>query len=160
MAFFGKTRREEPDDELAALRRSVQARGPAQIDEARSYVGNFLGQVANSAGVSGDVAGMAWLRDRLRVFMVVGWDDWFNILDRIPEGPDLRQEWASLIRDLSRGPEDLVAWWWNISEPLFRPTVGNQLEEMRGALVDAAAEIGRSGRVFTNEMFDWRDLSR
>lgn len=159
MPLFGRSRAVQPDDELLALRRSIQSRGMAKIDEARIYVDRFLGEVAQSSEVAGNSAGEAWLRDRLRMMMVVGWANWFGILDRVPEGTNLRAEWHDLIADPIRfGPEHLVAWWWNVSESLFRPTIDNQLAEMRGALRDGAAQLRSSGRSFTENMVDWTDL--
>ncbi|WP_238006737.1 hypothetical protein KZZ52_24100 [Dactylosporangium sp. AC04546] len=156
MAFFRKT---EPNDELAELRLSVQQRGQAKIPEAAAYVEQYLQVIAAEAGVSADNAGRAWLRDRLRMFMVVGWASWFQVLDRIPEGQQLRGEWVQLTLDATRfGPEHLVAWWWLVSEPLFRPLVANQLTEMRGALTDGALAIRRQGNRFEDEMVDWKSF--
>lgn len=158
MALFSTRRRDDPSDELAELRRSVQNRGQAKIPEATVYIDDYLRGVANEVGVA-NAEGQAWLRDWLRYYMVVSWASWFNILDRIPEGPDLRREWVQLTRNVQQfGPEHLVAWWWLVSEPLFRPTVDNQLREMRGSLVDGAAEILRTRKRFSREMVNWDEL--
>jgi hypothetical protein len=155
VAPFRSRERDEPADDLAQLRQSVQTRGQAKIPEAAFYTDSYLQNAAAAANVISP-EGRAWLRDRLRFMMVAGWAAWFSILDRIPEGPELRGEWRSLTIDVQRfGPEHLVAWWWLVSEPLFRPTVAAQLEVMKNPLVDGAADIQGAGKSFKNEMVNW-----
>lgn len=157
MALFGRGKQDtRPNDELANLRRSVQNRGQAKIPEATTYVASYLGKVARSAGVAGNPVAEAWLRDRFRMFLVVGLANWFDVLDRIPEGAALRDEWRSLCFDAHQfGPEHLVAWWWLTSEPLFRPLMENQLGVMSSPLADGASDIQRSGGNFEQQMVDW-----
>jgi hypothetical protein len=139
MPFF---KRREPSDELSELRQAVQSRGHAKIAEAETYVDHYLRQVAGEAGVNYE-DGRHWLAGQLRQFIVLSWTNWFGVLDRIPEGQQLRAEWEALIAQPDKfGPHHLVAWWWNNQESLFRPLVANQLTEMRGALVDGL----RAGR--------------
>jgi len=155
--MFGRGKRAtQQTDELADLRRSVQNRGQAKIPEATAYVASYLGTVASAAGVTGDPAAEAWLRDRLRMFLVVGLANWVDVVDRIPEGAALRDEWRSLCFDAQQfGPEHLIAWWWLTSEPLFRPLVENQLGVMSSPLADGASDIQRSGGNFAQQMVDW-----
>lgn len=156
--MFKSRRRSESDDELAQLRTSVQNRGQAKIPEANSYVDTYLQRIATEAGTNTPSA-MRWLRDRLRFFLVVGLSSWFGILDRIPEGHELRGEWVALARGVDRfGPEHLVAWWWLVNEELFRPAVEAQLGEMRGALLDGAKELAQDEKGFEQSMVNWGEL--
>ncbi|GAA3455733.1 hypothetical protein GCM10018962_75660 [Dactylosporangium matsuzakiense] len=133
MPFF---RRNEPTDEYALLRQSIQSRGQAKISEAATYVDHYLREISDEAGVHYSHS-HSWLVKQLRMFMVMSWDNWFGVLNRIPEGQQLRAEWDALVAMEERfGPHHLVAWWWNNQESLFRPLVANQFVEMRGALVD------------------------
>jgi hypothetical protein len=136
--MFGRTKqRDEPSGELAELRHSAVNRGQADIPAAAQYVDAYLRGVARDAGTSGSLQADQWLRDRLRLFAVLGFANWFEVVDRIPAGPSLKQEWQSLCVDAERfGPEHLIAWWWLLNPALFRPLVDKQLAEMRGALTD------------------------
>jgi hypothetical protein len=157
MAFFRKS--PAPHDELAELRRAVQTRGQAKIAEANAYVDAYLAEISAAAGNTGP-AQQAWIRDRLRLLMVMSWANWFDLLDRIPESPQLRAEWNQLAKNPgSYGPGELVAWWWHLHEALFRPSVANQLDEMRGALTDGALEVlHQAGGDYPAHMVNWSTL--
>jgi hypothetical protein len=155
MVFLRRSQRAESGDELADLRRSVQNRGQAKIPEAARYVADYVAEVASTAQVSSP-DGHEWIRDRLRLFMVMSWDEWFTVVDRLQEGPQLRAEWRSLIeRPDQFGPEHLVAWWWLLDERMFRSLVANQLQTMRSPLVDAASDIRIRDGSFSTQMVDW-----
>jgi hypothetical protein len=155
--MFGRAKRkDEPSDELAELRRSALNRGQADIAGAARYVDAYLQSVAEVGGTSGSPQADLWLRDRLRMFVVLSFANWFDVVDRIPEAPALKDEWRSLCFNAKQfGPQHLIAWWWLLQEPLFRPLVDNQLEQMRGALTDGVRGISNHGGDFAGSMVDW-----
>src|SRR5689334_21663071 len=85
-----------PDPELAALLESIRHRGQADVPGATRMVEDYLTTVLRDAGAAGDPSARRWARDRLRLFMVVSWGNWFGVLERLPqEYSMLRDEWRA-----------------------------------------------------------------
>jgi hypothetical protein len=145
------------DPELAVLREAIRLRGPADVPAAAAVVEEYLGGVLRDAGAAGNEAARRWARDRLRLFMVVSWGNWFGVLERLPrEYPTLRAEWRDLLADPDRyGPADLVAWWWRLQPAMFQPLVANQLREMSAPLRDGVAGVLKEGGDFAGRLVDW-----
>jgi hypothetical protein len=146
-----------PDPELAALSESIRGRGQADVPGARRVVEEYLTGVLQDAGAAGHPAAHRWARDRLRLFMVVSWANWFGVLERLPqEYPMLRDEWRALLSDPSEfGPEHLVAWWWLLRPSMFQPLIAGQLREMSTPLRDGVAGILKDGGSFDDRLVDW-----
>ncbi|WP_433607463.1 hypothetical protein ACQP2P_32855 [Dactylosporangium sp. CA-139114] len=146
-----------PDPELAVLRDAIRHRGTIDVSGAAAVVEEYLAGVLRDAGAAGNDAALRWARDRLRLFMVVSWGNWFGVLERLPrEYPTLRAEWRDLLADPSSyGPEHLVAWWWHLRPAMFEPLVANQLREMSVPLRDGVANILRDGGTFDGRLVDW-----
>ncbi|MFG2039988.1 hypothetical protein [Dactylosporangium sp. NPDC048998] len=146
-----------PDPELAALRESIRQRGPADVPRASRVVHDYLQEVLRDAGAPGHQGAHRWARDRLRLFMVVSWGNWFGVLERLPqEYPMLRGEWRELVADPGRfGPEHLVAWWWLLQPSMFQPLVAGQLREMSAPLRDGVAGVLKDGGDFDGRLVDW-----
>ncbi|GAA4258269.1 hypothetical protein GCM10022255_078320 [Dactylosporangium darangshiense] len=146
-----------PDPELTALRESIRHRGQADVPGATRMVEDYLATVLQDAGAAGDPSAHRWARDRLRLFMVVSWGNWFGVLERLPqEYPMLRDEWRALLADPAEfGPEHLVAWWWLLQPSMFQPLVAGQLREMGAPLRDGVAGILKEGGAFDDRMVDW-----
>ncbi|WP_432842947.1 hypothetical protein [Dactylosporangium sp. CA-092794] len=147
----------DPDLELAALRAAILRRGRPDVDAAARVVEDYLAGVLDDAGAAGNAGARRWARDRLRLFMVVSWGNWFGVLERLPrEYPMLRDEWRELVGDPARfGPEDLVAWWWCLQPAMFEPLVAAQLREMGPPLRDGVAGVLKDGGNFDARMVDW-----
>lgn len=150
------------DPELAALRDSIHRRGQADIPGATRIIDAYLARVLSESGAAGNLAAQRWARDRLRLFMVLGWVNWLGVLERLPdEYPALEAEYKELMADATRfGPEHLVAWWWLIQPSLFKPLVENQLREMNGALRDAIASTIRQRGDFDADLVNWSEFFR
>ncbi|WP_432993286.1 hypothetical protein [Dactylosporangium sp. CA-233914] len=146
-----------PEPELTALREAIRCRGPADVPAAAAVVGECLGGVLHDAGAAGNEAALRWARDRLRLFMVVSWGNWFGVLERLPqEYPRLRAEWRELTTDPARyGPEHLVAWWWRLQPGMFQPLIATQLREMSPPLRDGVANVLKEGGDFDTRLVDW-----
>ncbi|WP_433219658.1 hypothetical protein ACQP00_15825 [Dactylosporangium sp. CS-047395] len=146
-----------PDPELAALRDAIRRRGPADVHGAAAVVEEYLGDILRDAGAPGHEGARRWARDRLKLFMVVSWGNWFGVLERLPqEYPALRDEWRDLLADPARyGPEHLVAWWWRLQPAMFQPLVATQLREMGAPLRDGVAGILKDGGDFEGRLVDW-----
>ncbi|MER7004936.1 hypothetical protein ABT297_18085 [Dactylosporangium sp. NPDC000555] len=146
-----------PDPELAALRESIRRRGPADVPGASRVVDEYLREILRDAGAAGHPGARRWARDRLRLFMVVSWGNWFGVLERLPQDyPVLRGEWRELITDPARfGPEHLVAWWWLLQPSMFQPLVAGQLREMSAPLRDGVAGVLKDGGDFDGRLVDW-----
>jgi hypothetical protein len=146
-----------PEPELAVLRDAIHRRGTIDVTGAAVVVEEYLGGVLHDAGAPGNDAARRWARDRLRLFMVVSWGNWFGVLERLPrEYPTLRAEWRELLGAPSRyGPEYLVAWWWHLQPTMFQPLVATQLREMSAPLRDGVANILKDGGDFDGRLVDW-----
>ncbi|GAA3291278.1 hypothetical protein Dvina_15960 [Dactylosporangium vinaceum] len=144
-------------DELLVLREAIRRRGPADVDAAARLVADYLDGVLHDAGAAGNAGARQWARDRLRLFMVVSWGNWFGMLERLPrEYPMLRAEWRGLLAEPARfGPEHLVAWWWRLQPATFQPLVATQLREMSTPLRDAVAGVLKDGGDFEGRLVDW-----
>jgi hypothetical protein len=145
------------DPELVALRDSIRRRGEADVPGAARVVDEYLEGVLLDAGAPGHPGARRWARDRLRLFMVVSWGNWFGVLERLPhEYPMLRDEWRALLAEPARfGPEHLVAWWWLLQPSMFQPLVAGQLREMSAPLRDGVAGILKDGADFDGRLVDW-----
>ncbi|MGI5239528.1 hypothetical protein [Dactylosporangium sp. CA-139066] len=145
------------DPELAALRDSIRRRGPADVPGAARVVEDYLAAVLRDAGAPDHPSALRWARDRLRLFMVVSWENWFGVLERLPqEYPMLRDEWRALLSAPSEfGPEHLVAWWWLLQPSMFQPLIAGQLREMSTPLRDGIAGILKDGGAFDDRLVDW-----
>ncbi|MFI5912285.1 hypothetical protein [Dactylosporangium sp. NPDC051541] len=144
-------------DELLVLREAIRRRGPADVEAAGLVVAEYLAGVLRDAGAAGNVAALRWARDRLRLFMVVSWGNWFGVLERLPqEYPMLRAEWRDLLAEPARyGPEHLIAWWWRLQPAMFEPLVATQLREMSTPLRDGVAGVLKDGGDFEGRLVDW-----
>jgi hypothetical protein len=130
-------RRDEVNDELSHLQQSIRNRGQAPIAEAIATTNEYLRHVLVDASAADSQQAAEFAEDWLRFFLAFGTVGWFKLLDPLPEGPQLRAEFMALVQDRQRfGPGHIVAWWWNLQPDLFKGTVDNQLNEMRGALTD------------------------
>jgi hypothetical protein len=148
------------EPELTALRDSIRQRGRPDLSGASRAVADYLAGVVRDAGAAGDPGAHRWARDRLRLFMVVSWANWFGLLERLPdEYPVLRREWQELVSYPDRsGPEHLVAWWWQLQPAMFQPLVANQLREMHPPLRDGVAGILRGGGDFDARLVNWSEF--
>ncbi|MEV8516914.1 hypothetical protein [Dactylosporangium sp. NPDC051484] len=146
-----------PDPELAALRESIRLRGPADVSGASRVVDEYLWEVLRDTGAAGHPGAYRWACDRLRLFMVFSWDNWFGVLERLPqEYPMLRGEWRELAADPARfGPEHLVAWWWRLQPSMFQPLIAGQLREMRAPLCGGVTSVLKDGGDFDGRLVDW-----
>jgi hypothetical protein len=144
-------------DELLVLREAIRRRGPAQVEAAALVVAEYLNGILRDAGAAGSPAALEWARDRLRLFMVVSWGNWFGVLERLPhEYPMLRAEWRDLLAEPGRfGPEHLIAWWWRLQPAMFEPLVATQLREMSSPLRDGVAGVLKDGGDFAGRLVDW-----
>lgn len=150
-----------PDTAYAAdLRRTVPARGSADVAGARKWLNDYIDMVFYQARVKDSPQARAWVSDRIRVLIYLALP-WFETLDeRIPElTPSLKAEYVLLLRSPGQYPtEHIVAWWWNLQPGFFvdqlKVWIGNQADK----LAEATQSIQATGGDFASSMFDWSDV--
>ena len=166
MALFGRKHDPPPggdrDDEIRQLRESIRDRKDAPIAEASSAIQQFVAEVLEEAGASGDEQARAWSREQIKFLVVaIPSPQWFEMFQswNLPERAQLHAEFVSLAeRHDDYGPEHFVAWWWNIQRSLFEPLVAGQLRQMKDVLVEIVQETIRQGGDFGPRYANWQPL--
>lgn len=152
--------RKSLDPELQALQDSIRQRGTADLAGAGQRVDEVVAEALRRSGVDARAGASEWLRDRMRMFLVVGTSPWLGVLERLPdEYPQLESEFRELVSRPGRfGPADLVAWWWNLDRGMFERLLENQLPAMIDPLAEGLASAAASGEPLQRQMVDWEDF--
>jgi hypothetical protein len=152
--------RKSVDPELQALRDSIRRRGAADLVGASRRVDEVVGEALARSGVDSAPGATEWLRDRLRLFLVMGTSPWLSALERLPdEYRQLEAEFRELVTRPERfGPRDIVAWWWNLDRRIFEPLLENQFPSMIDPLAEGLAAATDLSEPLGGQMVDWTDF--
>lgn len=164
MGLFSSKRRNEESDVVALRReldRTISGREMADIQNASQRVDRFVNEILRDSGNTGNAAAAEWVRDRLRMFILVGVSPgWMELVEQSSaEAGKLRAEHLQLARNVAAfGPEHLVAWWVHLSPELFGQGIDHQFEQMRGALTDLARQHRDDPTAFVSDRVDWQSF--